>query len=501
MSSKLLFLISSFQLKTKIDDFLNGITMYRLMLYVLAFLATAAIFLSFLKVLSFNPIGLFLSVVLLVVFCSAANTVFAKIFKVQTNLESVYITALILFLIITPVRAFEDVFFLLLAAAISQASKYLLVLNRKHIFNPAAFAVAFTAITLNKGASWWVGNTWMMLFVAIAGVLMVRKIQRTLLLFSFVVTALAMILGASLIKGNDLFSIGQRVLLDTPILFFAVVMLTEPLTSPSGKIRQIIYGGLVGSGFSFITPEIALLTGNIFSYIVSPKEKLLLALKEKVQLAPDIYDFVFGLDRKFNFLPGQYMEWTLGYQHPDSRGTRRYFTIASSPTERFLHIGVKFYPQGSSFKKSLLAQIPGSKVMAGGFSGEFTLPKDHNKKLCFIAGGIGITPFRSMVKYLLDTKQKRDIVLLYSNRSASDIVYKDIFDEASDKLGIKTVYVLTGRVGYIDAKVLQEEVPDYKDRIFYISGPHSMVDAFRNILKNLQIPANQIKVDFFPGYA
>ena len=149
-------------------------------------------------------------------------------------------------------------------------------------------------------------------------------------------------------------------------------------------------------------------------------------------------------------------------------------------------------------------------MMAGQLAGEFTLPKDPNKRLVFIAGGIGVTPYRSMIKYLLDLNQRRDIILLYSNKLASDIVYKDIFDMASRNLGIKTIIVLTdttnvpkgwkGKVGYIDAKVIKEEIPDYKDRIFYLSGPHSMVDSFVDTLKEMSVPGSQIKVDFFPGY-
>ncbi len=138
-------------------------------------------------------------------------------------------------------------------------------------------------------------------------------------------------------------------------------------------------------------------------------------------------------------------------------------------------------------------------LVASQLAGEFTLPKDLNKKLCFIAGGIGITPFRSMIKFLLDTNQKRDITLLFSNKTELDIVYKDIFDQAFLKLGIKTVYVNTDKMGFIDEMMIREQVFDFKDRTFYISGPHSMIDAFEKTLKNLGV--KNIKVDFFPGYA
>lgn len=502
-----------------IDDFLNGITMYRLVLYFLIFLLLAAMVFSFFKFLPFDPFALFFSAAFLTLTCWLANKAFAKIFKAPTNLESVYITALILTLIITPMRSYQDVIFLSLVVVSGMGSKYILAIQRQHLFNPAAFAVVFGAIILNYPASWWIGTFWMMPLVVFGGLLVVRKIRRSNMVLGFFATSLVIILGFNALNGSDIFPVVQEVFFESPILFFAFVMLTEPQTTPPGRIFQIIYGSLVGllfaspllSLFSFLTPEIALMVGNIFSYRVSPKGKLLLKLKQRLQIAPDIYDFAFEMDKKFTFLPGQYLEWTLSHPDPDSRGVRRYFTIASSPTEGNLRIGIKFYPNSSSFKKALVSMEKGSEIVAGQLAGEFTLPKDPERKLVFIAGGVGITPMRSMIKYLLDTNQKRDISILYSNKAARDIVYKEIFDKALKKLGIKTVYTLTdtsnipsgwkGRAGYIDANFIAQEIPDYQDRIFYISGPHSMIDAFVGVLKGMGIPGNQIKVDFFPGYA
>lgn len=480
-----------------IDDYLNTITMYRLVLYVLIFYLLVAGTLSLLGLLPFKPINLFFSVGVLTTVCWTANKIFARLFHATTNLESVYITALILSLIITPISNFSQILSLLVVAVLSQGSKYILAINKKHLFNPAAFAVFTSALFLKygaspvpygTGASWWVGSPYMVMPVILGGLLILRKVRRFSLVLSFLIIY-SIFTGPQVIK----------TILESPIFFFAFIMLTEPQTTPPKKSLQILYGGLVGVITFYQAPEVALLAGNIFSYIISPKEKLLLKLKEKIQLAPDIYDFVFKLDKPFAYNAGQYMEWTLGFSNPDSRGNRRYFTVAASPTERNLGIGVKFYPNGSSFKKSLINMKQGDQIVASQLSGEFILPKDVSKKLVFIAGGIGITPFRSMIKYLLDKEEIRDIVLLYSNQTQSDIVYKNILDEASKKLGIKVVYVNTDTMGYIDDKEIREKVPDFKDRIFYISGPHSMVDAFEKTLKNMGV--SKIKIDFFPGYA
>lgn len=475
--------------------------MYRLMLYVLICLVSFAVILSLFKVLPYHPVSIILSAVFLVGVCKIANTLMAKIFQTPVNCESAYITALILTLILTPIRSGQEVLPYLAAGVSAVAAKYILAIKRKHLFNPAACGAVLVGTLLNKGASWWVGNPGIVVFVLIGGLLIVRKIQKTGLVSGFILTALAVILASAGFRGNDLLLTAKNLILDTPILFFAFVMLTEPQTTPPKKIWQIVYGGLVGMLFaSRLTPEVSLLAGNVFSYLVSPKEKLMLTLQTKTELAPGIYDFVFESDQSLNFLAGQYLEWTLGHKHPDSRGTRRYFTIASSPTERFLRIGVKFYPEGSSFKKSLLAQILGSKIVAGQLSGEFTLPKDPGKKLAFIAGGIGVTPYRSMIKYLVDTKEKRDIVLFYSSHLPADFVYTDVF-AAARTLGVKTVYAATDKGQRVDENLLKKETPDYKNRIFYISGPHSMVDAFEKLLKDMRVPASCIKTDFFPGYA
>ncbi len=473
-----------------IDNFLNSITMYRLILCILICFLIAALGFSLFGLLPFQPVNLIFSTALLTVVCWLTNKIFAKLLVASTNLESVYITALILSLIITPVNSLSQLPLLIIVGILAISSKYILAINKKHIFNPTAYAVFISLLFLKFGASWWIGNTYMLIPVLIGGFLIMKKLQR----FSLVLIFFAVYI---LLAGPQVIS----TFLDSPIFFFSFIMLTEPQTTPPNKIKQMIYGGLVGLVAIYQLPEVALLIGNIFSYIISPKEKLLLKLKEKIQLSPDIYDFVFLLEKPMKYAAGQYMEWTLGQKNPDSRGSRRYFTLASSPTEDNLKIGIKLYPNPSSWKKTLMAMNPDDQIVTSQLSGEFTLPKDKDKRLVFIAGGIGITPFRSMVKYLIDTNQKRDIILLYSNKTEQDIVYKDIFDEAFYALGIKTVYVNTDTTGFIDEKMIREQVSDFKNRTFYISGPHSMIDAFEKTLKTMGVVGSQIKIDFFPGYA
>ncbi len=203
------------------------------------------------------------------------------------------------------------------------------------------------------------------------------------------------------------------------------------------------------------------------------------------------------------------MEFTLEHARPDSRGNRRYFTLASSPTEPTVHLGVRFYEKSSSFKRAMY-WIDGKTPLIGAqIAGDFILPRDPDQKLVFLAGGIGITPFRSMLKYLLDTQQRRDIVMLYANRAAKEIVYQDVLSAAAARLGVKIFYTLTdatavprnwsGYVGRINEQMIKEAVPDYMHRLYYLSGPPDMVRAYEQVLKNMHIKSGQIKKDFFPG--
>jgi ferredoxin-NADP reductase len=479
--------------------------------------------LSFFGFLPFQPLDLLVSVSILVFVCWIANGTLAKLFGVPANTESLYITAFILALIITPRSASRYWSAasapVIVAGVCAMASKYILAFRRKHVFNPAAVAVALTAFTLNYPASWWVGTPAMMPFVLVGGLLVARKIARFDLTLSFLAAACAVILGPGLAKGTGVVLAAGQLLADTPLLFFAFVMLTEPLTTPPARARRIVYGAMVALLFApplhvgrvYSTPELALLVGNALSYLMSPKARHVLKLKTKTQLAPGISEFRFTADRRVRFRPGQYLEWTLPHSRPDSRGNRRYFTIASSAAEREVRIGVKFYPEASSFKRSLLAMSPGDEIVASQLAGEFVLPTDKRAKLVFMAGGIGITPFRSMIKHLLDHDERRSIAVLYSNRTAPEIVYTDLLEEARRRLGIETVYTLTdakgvppdwqGETGRVDAEMIAKTVPDYRERTFYLSGPRSLVVGFEDVLGNLGIQKSRVKTDFFPGFA
>ena len=504
-----------------IDNLLDHITMYRLLLYYLIALVLIAMGLSAAGVLHFSVGSIAMSTIILVVTCYILNKIFAAIFAAPTNVESVYITALILALIIAPINRStpENLTFLLAASGLAIASKYILTINKKHIFNPAAIAVVLTALGPRQSANWWIGTTAMLPYVLIGGILLIRKIRRVQMVVTFfVATLLSTIVYTMLAKGSVGTSL-HNTIFTSAMFFLGFVMLTEPLTTPPTAKKQKLYAILTGLLFPpqfhifsiYSTPELALVTSNVFAYIISPKAKLFPTLKQKRRLTPDTVDFVFDPKRTFRYQAGQYMEWTLQHPKTDSRGNRRILTLASSPTESDLRVGVKFHKGGSSFKRALLDITPQTPIVAAQISGDFVLPKDPKQKIVFIAGGIGITPFRSMIKYLIDRNEPRVVTLLYSARTTQDFAYKEVFEEARQKLGLRTIYAVTGtnqevsgeymHHGRITAGLIHDVVPDFRERLFYVSGTQDMVVKMKSSLQVAGVPSHQIKVDYFSGYA
>jgi len=494
-------------------------TMYRLVIYSLSGLYAIGILFAWLTWLPFSPITMLVVLAIIYGVCYLANAVFAGVFEAPSNSESVLITALILALIVSPViTTGVDLGFLIWVSILAMSAKYILAIRKKHLFNPAAVAVAITAFTIGQSASWWIGTAVMLPFTALVTLLITRKIRRFDLVLSFVLTASVAVVVYGLISHSDILLSLRRLWVDAPLVFFAGVMLTEPQTTPPTRPRRIVYGILTGllvppfvnfAGIYF-TPELALIAGNVYSYLAGSKVKLVLKLKEKIKVATDTYDLLFEPDQRLAWQPGQYMEWTLAHDRADTRGIRRYFTIASSPTEAGLRLGVKFYPRSSTYKKSLGSLKEGDKIVASQLAGDFTLPKDQREKLVFIAGGIGVTPFRSIIKYLLDKNEKRDIVIFYTNNFSTDIAYRELFDEAGRKFSLPVHYVLTdknrapanwdGPVGFLTAELFARLVPDWQDRTFFLSGPQAMIESYREVLRRMGVPPSRIKTDYFPGF-
>lgn len=206
----------------------------------------------------------------------------------------------------------------------------------------------------------------------------------------------------------------------------------------------------------------------------------------------DVYSFIFTPLDDVSYEAGQFTEIHLQHQNADERGSKRWFTLSSSPTEKQLSISTHINDKNSSFKKALAELEPGIELSIARPEGDFTLPKDSARPLLFVAGGIGITPFRSMIKYLADIKEKRPIKLLYAVRSQDDLAFADLFKS----YGATVTTVIGER---LTAEKIIKEVA-HEDTLIYVSGPEPMVEALDKDLKSAGVSKKNIKTDFFPGY-
>ncbi len=206
-----------------IDNFLNQITMYKLVLYYLIFLLAAAVVLGFLGIISINPVYIIISTLFLEGVCWVTNVVFATVFKAHSNVESTHISALILALIISPAVGFGGFALLFWAGVLAIASKYIVAIGNKHMFNPVAFSAVLTYFLLGQSASWWVGTLPMLPFV-LAGVLIVKKIRRFDLVFYFLLVAILTIGVPVLLRGGDIVGTLRNAFCNSPLLTWHLKM-------------------------------------------------------------------------------------------------------------------------------------------------------------------------------------------------------------------------------------------------------------------------------------
>ena len=232
-------------------------------------------------------------------------------------------------------------------------------------------------------------------------------------------------------------------------------------------------------------------------------------LKERRSEATEVISFVFDLGgQPFQHQPGQYVFCELdALDFPDERGNRRHFTISSSPTEK----GVVMFTtriRGSGFKETLRHAPLGHEINLGTPLGHFVMPEGENRRHVFIAGGIGITPYRSMLRCAVDSKKPIDVVLLYFSHSSADIVFWQELEEIARQMPtLSLVHVLSdaeagwkGEKGRLSEALFRKWVPNLDQRLFWISGPPSMVMAYKELIEQTGVKEEAIRTDSFAGY-
>jgi ferredoxin-NADP reductase len=223
-----------------------------------------------------------------------------------------------------------------------------------------------------------------------------------------------------------------------------------------------------------------------------------LILTTKKDEVPSVISFIFEPAEAITWKAGQFFHYVLHHEPTDNRGSDRWFTIASAPSEKHIMITTRLSAEnGSTFKKALQDLETGGAIEVSDLGGEYIV-EDLTQEYVFIAGGIGITPIRSILKELDYAGSQISATLLYANRD-QNIVYKDELESfAKNNPKLKIHYIISPE--RIDEIEIKELIPNLQKPLFYVSGPEPMVEALGNILKTMGVQPDHLKQDWFPGY-
>ncbi|HEY3853425.1 MAG TPA: FAD-dependent oxidoreductase [Verrucomicrobiae bacterium] len=214
--------------------------------------------------------------------------------------------------------------------------------------------------------------------------------------------------------------------------------------------------------------------------------------------APGVESFIFKPAKPIIWQAGQYLHYVLNHAPTDDRGSDRWFTIASAPYERHVMVTTRFAgAKGSTFKKTLKALKPGDSIEITDVDGDFTVT-DPKKEYVFIAGGIGITPFRAILMQATHKGTPLRVTLLYANRNRQVTYKKELESSCRRNPNLTLHYLISPQ--RIDKETIQNLAPNLKKSLVYISGPEPMVENVGKMVEKMGVPRNRIKQDWFPGY-
>jgi len=233
-------------------------------------------------------------------------------------------------------------------------------------------------------------------------------------------------------------------------------------------------------------------------------------LQNRYEVADRTMAFQFARPAGFTFKAGQFMEITLmNPPETDPEGNVRTFSIASAPHEEMLMIATRL--RGSAFKHVLKTIPLHSEVSIDGPFGNFHLHNNSARPAVFLAGGIGVTPFRSIIVRAATEALPHRIVLFYSNRRPEDAPFLDeLLQLQKDNKNYKVVATMTdmarsklnwaGETGHIDSAMLERHLQGITSPIYYIAGPPGMVSGLHSMLNAAGIDDDDIQYEEFAGY-
>ncbi len=232
-------------------------------------------------------------------------------------------------------------------------------------------------------------------------------------------------------------------------------------------------------------------------------------IAEKREVAEGTLFVVFDLlGEEVDFTPGQYFWVELPDRGlSDDRGLRRHVSVCTSPTERGV-LGLATRIRDTAFKQTLAQLEVADDVDVEQPKGDFLLPAEDGGPYAFVAGGIGITVFRCMLRYIADRGLGHRVTLVYSNRDRASTAFLDELAELEERIpGLRVVLTMNedpewdGETRMVDEAMLRDVLGDEFDATtFLVAGPPPMVDAVVESLEGAGLPEGQIRPDKFSGY-
>jgi ferredoxin-NADP reductase len=228
---------------------------------------------------------------------------------------------------------------------------------------------------------------------------------------------------------------------------------------------------------------------------------------EKREVAKGTLLVLFAVEDYPDYRPGAYFWVELPDRgHADDKGLRRHISLVTSPTEEGV-VGLATRLRDTAFKRTLAELEVGDEVQVEEPKGSFLLPEDTAAEYVFVAGGIGITVFRSMLRYVADEGLPYRITLVYSNRDRESSAVLDELQALEGRIdGLRVVLTMTDEDGWegesrrLDAEVLGELVGGLEDKTFFVAGPPGMVEGVSESLLAAGLPEDQVVAGKFSGY-
>ncbi|MFE0751345.1 oxidoreductase [Gordonia sp. NPDC058843] len=520
------------RLLSPIDAARRHLTPYRAVLCGLVVLAAAAFVVSATdSEFGYGPDELAVWLVMAVGVSAAVSYLCAGVLRVPPNSDSWLITGLILFFVLPGGSEDTAVATVAVGAAIAAASKYVLAWRRRLFVNPAVagaigcYALAYAGVEGISFPFWWVAAEPLLVPMIVVGAVVVTLIREWRLALVFIAASLLTIGVVELFRGGQDLSTW---IVSSPMLFVAAIMLPEPLTSPATELHRLVYAALVGvlmhcqytiaitdSYTLAFVPEVALLVGCLYAFVV----RLVTGTARRVPL--DLVTIPVA-DRTYavrgepvggaaSFRAGQWSSVSVPrWSAPVWVGSRRVFSFVSAPRQQPVEFGFTAATKPSAYKAALV-EGTARRAYVDEVGGDFVLPRTFPSRgsVVLIASGIGITPFVSMVRDVLQSQAAGDLsglTVVHVLRDRGRVVYADDLESAR-AAGARVVTVEAPELadGIDDPARLAELVgPGALGTHYYVSGAPAFVErtsaAVRSLDGSTRTRPWRVHTDSFSGY-